>query len=97
MGPTDQSIDSTVLAIRRRVDSWGLAGDRLYWKPGYATETEDGSGRRKDVQTLLVNGGIETRQSRTRCGQAVAPAATPDEASPPLQHSLKQQPMRVGL
>jgi len=65
MGPTDQSIDSLVLAIRRRVDSWGLAGDRLYWKPELVlTETEDGGGRRKDVQTLLVNSGIETRQKQ---------------------------------
>ena len=65
MGPTDQSIDSLVLAIRRRVDSWGLAGDRLYWKPELVlTETEDGGGRREDVQVLLANSGIETRQKQ---------------------------------
>ena len=78
MGPTDQSIDSLVLAIRRRVDSWGLAGDRLYWKPELVlTETEDGVGRRKDVQTLLVNSGIETRQKQNSDTVRPLPPAQP--------------------
>lgn len=64
-GLTVQSIDSLVLAIRSRVDSWGLAGDRLYWKPELVlTETEDGRGRREDVQVLLANSGIETRRKQ---------------------------------
>ena len=64
-GLTVQSIDSLVLAIRSRVDSWGLAGDRLYWKPELVlTETEDGHERREDVQVLLADSGIETRQKQ---------------------------------
>jgi hypothetical protein len=78
MGPTDQSIDSLVLAIRRRVDSWGLAGERLYWKPELVlTETEDGGGRRKDVQALLVNSGIETRQKQDTDAVRRLPPAEP--------------------
>ncbi|MDO7688034.1 MAG: hypothetical protein MUQ67_01640 [Pirellulales bacterium] len=77
-GSTDQSIDSLVLAIRRRVDSWGLAGDRLYWKPELVlTETEDGGGRREDVQVLLANSGIETRQKQDSDAVRRLPAAQP--------------------
>ena len=78
MGATDQSIDSLVGAIRRRVDSWGLAGDRLYWKPELVlTETEDGGGRREDVQTLLANSGIETRQKQDSDSVRRLPPAQP--------------------
>ena len=77
-GSTDQSIDSLVLAIRRRVDSWGLAGDRLYWKPELVlTETEDGGGRREDVQVLLANSGIETRQKQDSDAVRRLPPAQP--------------------
>ena len=79
-GSTDQSIDSLVLAIRRRVDSWGLAGDRLYWKPELVlTETEDGGGRREDVQVLLANSGIETRQKQDSDAVRRLPPAQPKQ------------------
>jgi len=61
-GPTVDSVDLLVEAIRRRVDSWGIAGDRLYWKPELVlTETADGAGRRQDLQQLLAGSGLETR------------------------------------
>jgi hypothetical protein len=59
---TVDSIDSLVAAIRRRVDSWGIAGDRLYWKPELIlSETPDGAGRRADLQQLLAGSGLGTR------------------------------------
>lgn len=62
-GPTIDSVDLLVEAVRRRVASWGIAGDRLYWKPELVlTETADGAGRREDLQQLLVGSGLETRQ-----------------------------------
>ena len=77
-GPTVQSIDSLVIAIRQRVESWGLAGDRLYWKPELVlTETKDGVGRREDVQTLLANSGIETRQKQASEAVRRLPPAKP--------------------
>jgi len=41
------------------------------------TETEDGVGRRKDVQTLLVNSGIETRQKQDSDTVRPLPPAQP--------------------
>ena len=61
-GPTVDSVDLLVEAVRRRVSSWGLAGDRLYWKPELVlTETTDGASRRQDLQQLLVGSGLDTR------------------------------------
>ena len=61
-GPTVDSVDLLVEAVRRRVSSWGLAGDRLYWKPELVlTETTDGASRRQDLQQLLVGSGLNTR------------------------------------
>ncbi len=78
VGPTIQSIDSLVIAIRQRVESWGIAGDRLYWKPELVlTETEDGLGRREDVQALLTNSGIETRQKQASDAIRRLPPAKP--------------------
>ncbi len=77
-GPTVQSIDSLVIAIRQRVESWGIAGDRLYWKPELVlTETKDGLGRREDVQALLANSGIETRQKQASDAIRRLPPAKP--------------------
>ena len=77
-GPTVQSIDSLVIAIRQRVESWGIAGDRLYWKPELVlTETKDGTGRREDVQALLANSGIETRQKQASDAVRRLPPAQP--------------------
>jgi hypothetical protein len=78
VGPTVQSIDSLVIAIRQRVESWGIAGDRLYWKPELVlTETKDGLGRREDVQALLTNSGIETRQKQASDAIRRLPPAKP--------------------
>lgn len=61
-GATVESVDQLVEAIRRRVTSWGIAGDRLYWKPELVlTETADGGSRREDLQQLLVGSGLDTR------------------------------------
>jgi hypothetical protein len=61
-GPTVESVDLLVEAVRRRVTSWGIAGDRLYWKPELVlTETSDGARRRQDLQQLLVGSGLDTR------------------------------------
>jgi archaellum component FlaC len=62
---TVDSVDSLVAAIRRRVDSWGIAGDRLYWKPELIlSETPDGAGRVSDLQQLLAGSGLGTRLKR---------------------------------
>jgi hypothetical protein len=64
LGPdTTESIDPLVKAVHRRVEGWGLAGDRMYWNPQLVlSETADGRSRREDIERLLADSGLETRR-----------------------------------
>ncbi|NBV44820.1 MAG: hypothetical protein EBR86_04085 [Planctomycetia bacterium] len=58
---TADAVDSLVEALRGKVARWGLAGDRMYWKPQLVlTAAAGGQGRRDDLQRLLVDSGLET-------------------------------------
>ena len=66
-GDTAEAIDPLVAAVHRRVDGWGIAGDRMYWKPQLVlSETTDGRSRREDLERLLADSGLDTRSSDVR-------------------------------
>jgi uncharacterized coiled-coil protein SlyX len=66
-GDTAEAIDPLVAAIHARVDRWGIAGDRMYWKPQLVlSETADGRSRREDLERLLADSGLDTRSSDVR-------------------------------
>jgi hypothetical protein len=61
-GDTATAIDPLVGAIHARVQDWGIAGDRMYWKPELVlSETSDGRARREELERLLAESGIDTR------------------------------------
>jgi hypothetical protein len=63
-GETATAIDPLVKAIHVRVADWGLAGDRMYWKPQLVlSETADGRSRREDLERLLADSGLDTRRN----------------------------------
>lgn len=60
---TVDSIDMLVQAVHARVNGWGIAGDRMYWRPELVlSETPDGRGRREDLERLLADSGLDTRR-----------------------------------
>jgi len=66
-GDTAEAIDPLVAAVHARVDGWGIAGDRMYWKPQLVlSETTDGRSRREDLERLLADSGLDTRSSDGR-------------------------------
>jgi hypothetical protein len=66
-GDTAEGIDPLVAAVHARVDGWGIAGDRMYWKPQLVlSETTDGRSRREDLERLLADSGLDTRSSDGR-------------------------------
>jgi len=66
-GDTALAIDPLVQAVHRRVDAWGIAGDRMYWKPQLVlSETADGRSRREDLERLLAESGLDTRSRDVR-------------------------------
>jgi hypothetical protein len=66
-GDTALAVDPLVKALHARVDTWGIAGDRMYWKPVLVlSETADGRSRREDLERLLADSGIDVRSADGR-------------------------------
>ena len=64
---TAEAVDPLVRELHAEVSRWGLAGDRMYWKPLLVlSATADGQSRRDDLERLLVDSGIDTRRSEMR-------------------------------
>jgi hypothetical protein len=61
---TVDSVDLLVREVHATVGRWGLAGDRMYWKPELVlSATPDGASRRDELEQLLADSGIDTRRS----------------------------------
>jgi len=74
---TADSVDSLIVAVREHVDSWGIAGDRMYWNPRLVlSATPSGAGRRADLEKLLAGSGLITVRRDERI-MAEAPAESP--------------------
>ena len=59
---TEKSVDELVSAIWDRIDSWGIAGNGMYWRPVLAFEVAPGGAQRfADLQVLLQDSGLEVR------------------------------------
>ncbi|MFM9058087.1 MAG: hypothetical protein ACKOSQ_02980, partial [Planctomycetaceae bacterium] len=62
---TADSVDPLVQAVHARVGRWGLAGERMYWRPELVlSETDDGGSRRADLERLLADSGLDTRRGK---------------------------------
>ncbi len=63
-GDTINAVDPLVREVHATVGGWGMAGDRMYWKPELVlSATPDGVGRRDDLEALLTDSGLDTRRS----------------------------------
>jgi len=61
---TADAVDPLVQAVHGRVGRWGLAGERMYWRPQLVlSETVDGRSRREDLERLLADSGLDTRRA----------------------------------
>lgn len=73
---TADSMDALVAHIRRRIDSWGLAGRGMYWRPILIVKVQpDGSQRFADLQELLRESGLDVRRKAT--ATRIPPPALP--------------------
>jgi len=63
-GQTADSVDPLVRHVHTTVGSWGMAGDRMYWRPELVlTATDDGAERLADLEQLLADSGLDTRRA----------------------------------
>jgi len=64
---TLDAVDPLVREVHATVGRWGLAGQRMYWRPELVlSATADGAGRREDLEKLLADSGIDTRRSEVK-------------------------------
>jgi hypothetical protein len=64
-GATRSAIDPLVQAIWKRTESWGLAGNRAYWRPVLRVEVaKDAEDRFTDFQQLLEGSGMEIERKK---------------------------------
>lgn len=60
---TVDGMDSFVSAVWERMDSWGIAGRGMYWRPILHVYTADGAETRaQDLGVLLEGSGLEVRK-----------------------------------
>lgn len=63
-GATADAIDLLVREVHATVASWGIAGDRMYWRPELVlSSTPDGTARLADLEQLLADSGLDTRRA----------------------------------
>lgn len=61
---TADAIDPLVREVHTVVGGWGMAGDRMYWKPELVlSATPDGVDRRDELEALLADSGLDTRRA----------------------------------
>ncbi|MEM6799543.1 MAG: hypothetical protein AAF589_08515 [Planctomycetota bacterium] len=76
-GATQNGLDNFVTEVRNQVQSWGMAGQGLYWRPVLMLNVApDGAGRADDLVRLLERSGIDVRYERT----ATLPNAAPTQS-----------------
>jgi hypothetical protein len=65
-GATVFAVDPLVTAIHAKVAGWGIAGDRMYWKPELIlSASAGGEGRREELERLLADSGLDTRRAES--------------------------------
>jgi hypothetical protein len=77
-GDTIESVNEFIKEVEKQVDSWGIAGDNLYWRPVLEIQVgPDGQQRAEDLARLLKRSEIEVQfpATATNTSQGV-PSAT---------------------
>ena len=65
-GDTVESLDPFVKQVHDEIDSWGMAGTGLYWRPVIVlTVAPQGERRENDLERLLKNSGLDVRAQET--------------------------------
>nr|AUN37408.1 putative signal peptide and transmembrane prediction protein [uncultured bacterium] len=73
---TVDSTDALVKQIRGRIESWGIAGRGMYWRPILVVKVEpDGAQRFADLKEILHDSGLEVRKKAT--ATRIPPPALP--------------------
>ncbi|HEX3871184.1 MAG TPA: hypothetical protein VHV77_12145 [Pirellulales bacterium] len=74
---TGQAIEPLVASVWERINSWGIAGDGMHWKPVLVVNVQpDGQSRYEDLIALLNGSGLEVRSKNEASRAAASPQPT---------------------
>jgi hypothetical protein len=60
---TEDSVDQFVAEVQERIETWGIAGRGLYWRPQLILEVgHSGEGRYSDLEALLADSGFDVKR-----------------------------------
>ena len=72
---TEESVDELVSAVWEQMDSWGIAGRGLYWRPMLIFEVHpEAAWRYQEIAALLANSGLDLRHRILQAPTAMAPS-----------------------
>lgn len=78
-GPTEDALPSIVESVFTRVQTWGSAGNGMYWKPILEIDVVPGGETRYyDLKTLLEESGLEVRLKHKVKNSRYPTTATPE-------------------
>lgn len=70
-GATQAHAEAFVTAVRRQIDSWGLAGQGLYWRPVIRLRPHAGGEQRaSELESLLRQSGVDVEPVRAATNPA---------------------------
>ncbi|MEX2561568.1 MAG: hypothetical protein WD403_16710, partial [Pirellulales bacterium] len=77
---TEDSLDDVVSAVWQRIESWGIAGRQMYWRPILSVQVAPGGEQRfEDLKALLAESGLDVRAAAARAAAIQYPRTkTPD-------------------
>jgi hypothetical protein len=68
---SEDAVQELATAVWDRIDTWGAAGQGMYWRPELIMEVEPGGEQRfKELKALLADSGLDVR-GRPRQGPAI--------------------------
>lgn len=78
-GATSAQINELLAVLKRQADSWGIAGDGMYWDPRLVLNVaDDGSHRADDVRRMLEAAGVKVQAYPVTTAANPPPVGGPD-------------------
>ncbi|TWT36197.1 hypothetical protein KOR34_10980 [Posidoniimonas corsicana] len=65
-GPTSVHINEFVASVKQQIESWGLAGSGLYWRPIIKLDVRQGGEQRAaEIERILTRSGVDIEPVKT--------------------------------
>lgn len=64
---TEDAVDPLIAAMWKQIESWGIAGNAMYWHPFLVLEVQPrGERRAAELEALLADSGIEVKRRESQ-------------------------------